>query len=103
MRCQHLLPCQPDKAEAYGYDARAIVDHRSIVRPGEQSCPLCEQEKPNSNKERANDPKGDLHDSQSADLSPYNATRPWASSRLPPGGGKRPQHGGDQNSAIVRQ
>jgi hypothetical protein len=46
----HLLPSEPDKAETHGYDARAEVDHCSIVRPCEQSCSLCEPEKPNSNK-----------------------------------------------------
>ena len=45
-----VLPSEPDKAGTYGYDARAVVDHCSIVRPCEQSCPLCETEKPNSNK-----------------------------------------------------
>ena len=50
-----VLPSEPDKAGTYGYDARAVVDHCSIVRPCEQSCPLCETEKPNS--------KDDLHDS----------------------------------------
>ena len=59
----HLLPSEPDKAETYGYDARAVVDHCSIVRPCEQSCSLREAEEPNSNKQRANDPKDDLHDS----------------------------------------
>ena len=59
----HLLPSEPDKAETHGYDARAVVGHCSIVRPCEQSCSLCEAEKPNSNKQRANDPKDDLHDS----------------------------------------
>jgi hypothetical protein len=47
---EHLPPCPPDKAETYGYDARAVADNCSIVRPCEQSCPLCEPEKPNSNK-----------------------------------------------------
>ena len=47
---EDLPPSEPDKAETYGYDARAVVDHCSIVRPCEQSCPLCEQEKPNCNK-----------------------------------------------------
>jgi hypothetical protein len=47
---EHLLPSEPDKAETYGYEARAVIDHCSIVRPCEQSCPLCEPEKPNSYK-----------------------------------------------------
>jgi hypothetical protein len=59
----HLLRSEPDKAETRGYHARAVVDHCSIVRPCEQSCSLCEAEKPHSNKQRANDPKDDLHDS----------------------------------------
>ena len=59
----HLLPSEPDKAETHGYHARAVVDHCCIVRPCEQSCSSCEAEKPNSNKQRANDPKDDLHDS----------------------------------------
>jgi hypothetical protein len=63
LRDVHLAPSEPDKAGTYGYDARAVVDHCSIVRPCEQSCPLSEIEKPNSNKWRANDPKDDLHDS----------------------------------------
>jgi hypothetical protein len=47
---EHLPPSEPDKADTYGYDARAVVDHCSIVRPFEQSCPLCEPEKPDNNK-----------------------------------------------------
>jgi hypothetical protein len=47
---EHLLPSEPDKADTYGYDARTVVDRCSIVRPCEQSCPVCETEKPNSNK-----------------------------------------------------
>ena len=47
---EHLPPSEPDKAETYGYDARAVVDHCSIVRPCEPSCPFCEAEKPDSNK-----------------------------------------------------
>ena len=30
---EHLSPSEPDKAEANGYDARAVVEHCSIVRP----------------------------------------------------------------------
>jgi hypothetical protein len=47
---EHLPPSEPDKAGTYGYDGGAVVGHCSIVRPCEQSCPLCETEKPNSNK-----------------------------------------------------
>jgi hypothetical protein len=47
---EHLLPPEPDQADTQGYDARAEVDHCGIVRPLEQSCPLCEPEKPNSDK-----------------------------------------------------
>jgi hypothetical protein len=25
---EHLLPSEPDKADTYGYDAGAVVDHR---------------------------------------------------------------------------
>ena len=52
----------PSHGETYGYDGRAIVDHRSIVRACEQSCPVCEPEKPNNNKQRATHPDNDLHD-----------------------------------------
>jgi hypothetical protein len=45
-----LPPGETDKTGTYGYDARAVVDHCSIVRPCEQSCPLSVIEKPNSNK-----------------------------------------------------
>jgi len=47
---EHLLPSEPDKADTQGCDAGAVVDHRWIVRPWEQSCPSCEPEKPNRNK-----------------------------------------------------
>ena len=45
----HLLSSEPDNGETCGYDGRGIVDRRSIVRACEQSCPVCEPEKPNNN------------------------------------------------------
>jgi len=46
----NLLPSEPDNGETCGYDGRAIADRRSIVWACEQSCTVCEPEKPNNNK-----------------------------------------------------
>jgi hypothetical protein len=62
MSATNLLPAEPDNGETCGYDGRAIVDHRSIVRACEQSCPVREPEKPNNNEQRANHPNDDLHE-----------------------------------------
>jgi hypothetical protein len=80
-----LLPSEPDNGETYGYDGRAIVDHRSIVGACEQSCPMCEPEKPNNNKQRANHPDDDLHDTLAAQFNDGDIDRKRVAMEKPAG------------------